>query len=154
MLVPVLMSKLPEEMELIISRAFNSRQIWDISKILDEFKSKIQAQEKIGFVSGETESKVNLFESFSGSSFNIQGKSNNFNRYNSSSKQNPFQDGNQDRPKFNKNNFRTVEYSYGRNYDNYDNIEFVVSERHTSSYSQSKSDVTEQWKVSTNENTF
>ena len=78
MLVPVLMSKLPEEMKLIISREFSNQEIWDISKILDKFKSEIQAREKVCFVGGETEDRVNSFEPYSGSSFNIHGKNNSF----------------------------------------------------------------------------
>ena len=117
MLVPVLMSKLPEEMKLIISREFSNQEIWDISKILDKFKSKIQAREKVCFVGGEREDRVNSFEPYSGSSFNIHGQNNSFNRYNPG-KQNRLHDGNNKQTKMNKNNLRTMDYSYRRNENN------------------------------------
>ena len=75
MLVPVLMSKLPEEMKLIISREFNSEEIWDIAKILEKFKAEIQAREKVCFVvNGNTEGTSS--EPYSGASFVQHG--NNF----------------------------------------------------------------------------
>jgi hypothetical protein len=45
MLVPVLMSKLPEEMKLIISREFNSQQIYGIfRKYLMNLKAKFKLE--------------------------------------------------------------------------------------------------------------
>ena len=38
MLVSVLISKLPEEIKLIISREFNSEEIWDVTKLLEKLK--------------------------------------------------------------------------------------------------------------------
>ena len=75
----------------INSREFGNQEIWDISKILDKFKSDIQAREKLCFVGGETEDSVNSFEPYRGSSFNIHGQNNSFTRYNPG-KQNRFHD--------------------------------------------------------------
>ena len=74
------MNKLPEEMKLIISREFNSGEIWVISKVLEKLKSEIQAREKVCFISGESEKLKDLSQqSYSGRSFYVGNKSRNDN---------------------------------------------------------------------------
>ncbi|XP_065667990.1 uncharacterized protein LOC136088234 [Hydra vulgaris] len=46
LLVPIFMQKLPEELNLIISRQFQCCDSWDIKTILEIFKPKFQAYEK------------------------------------------------------------------------------------------------------------
>ena len=46
MLVPVLMSKLPAELKLIISRKFG-KTLWDIQTIVKEFKNELEVRERI-----------------------------------------------------------------------------------------------------------
>ena len=48
MLTPVLLSKLPKEFQLIISRNFG-KPVWDIDKILKFFNIELEAREKINF---------------------------------------------------------------------------------------------------------
>ena len=50
MLIPVFLCKIPEELNLIISRKFG-KEVWDISIILDTFKLEVEAREKIQFSS-------------------------------------------------------------------------------------------------------
>ena len=47
MLIPVLMSKLPAELKLIMSRSFGEEEVWDLTKVLDVFRSELVAREKI-----------------------------------------------------------------------------------------------------------
>ena len=46
LLVPVLMQKIPQELNIIISRSFNETDCWDISVVLKVLKSELQAREK------------------------------------------------------------------------------------------------------------
>nr|XP_047132422.1 uncharacterized protein LOC124811159 [Hydra vulgaris] len=46
LLIPNLMQKLPEELNLIISRQFQGNDSWEIEKILNIFKSELHAREK------------------------------------------------------------------------------------------------------------
>ena len=46
MLVPVLFSKIPEELKLIISRKFG-KDLWDIQSVLESLKLEVEAREKI-----------------------------------------------------------------------------------------------------------
>lgn len=68
--MPVLMSKLPEQLKLIISREFCNEEIWDINKVLNKFKVEIQAREKVGFVASE-HSRNSVEQPFSGAAFNV-----------------------------------------------------------------------------------
>ena len=54
MLVPVLMSKLPTELKLIISRKFG-KNLWDIQTIVDAFKNELEVRERIALASFENE---------------------------------------------------------------------------------------------------
>ena len=46
MLVPIVMSKLPEDINLIITRKLQGEDCWEISTVLDIFQSEITAREK------------------------------------------------------------------------------------------------------------
>ena len=46
MLVPVLMSKLPSELKLLISRKFG-KALWDIENILETFQNEIEIRERV-----------------------------------------------------------------------------------------------------------
>ncbi|XP_057302253.1 uncharacterized protein LOC130636526 [Hydractinia symbiolongicarpus] len=49
LLIPVLMSKLPEELNLIISRQFNDKDCWDMKLVLRALKSEIEVREKSAY---------------------------------------------------------------------------------------------------------
>ena len=46
LLIPVILSKLPDELNLILSREFNDKDCWDITPVLDILKKEIKAREK------------------------------------------------------------------------------------------------------------
>ena len=46
LLIPVLQSKLPSDLNLIISRRFNNLDCWDITEVLKVFKEELSAREK------------------------------------------------------------------------------------------------------------
>ena len=48
MLTPVLLSKLPDEFQLIISRK-SGKSVWDIDKVLEFYNVELEAREKITF---------------------------------------------------------------------------------------------------------
>ena len=48
LLIPVMFSKLPEELRLIISRKFDDT--WEIDLLLQAFKAKLEARERVGFL--------------------------------------------------------------------------------------------------------
>lgn len=50
MLVPVLMWKIPTELKSIMSRNFG-KDIWDVTKVLDTFRTELEAREKISIQS-------------------------------------------------------------------------------------------------------
>jgi hypothetical protein len=54
LLIPVLMEKIPNEFQLIISRQMKS-DTWDITKLLDIFKEELEAREKTRGAGGSTE---------------------------------------------------------------------------------------------------
>ena len=66
MLIPVFLCKIPEELNLIISRKFG-KEVSDISIILDTFKLEVEAREKIQF-SSSNENVGSISESMSASS--------------------------------------------------------------------------------------
>ena len=49
LLIPVLLAKVPEELNLIISRKFNEKECWDIKLVLEAVKTEIQVREKTVF---------------------------------------------------------------------------------------------------------
>ena len=51
LLVPVILSRLPEEMRLIISRQINPRGgVWELDHLLEVFKSELEARERAGLM--------------------------------------------------------------------------------------------------------
>ena len=51
MLVPLMLSKLPEELKLILRRKFDSSaQVWEMEDLLKEFKREIEARGRCGLV--------------------------------------------------------------------------------------------------------
>ena len=46
LLIPVILSKLPDELNLILSREFNDKDCWDITPVLNILKKEIKAREK------------------------------------------------------------------------------------------------------------
>ena len=73
MLIPVLMSKLPHELKLLIKMQFG-KGVWDVKIILESLKSEIETREKLKLTSvqhGEGEAP------FSGSSLYSSTYSNN-----------------------------------------------------------------------------
>lgn len=53
LLIPVMMEKIPEEFQLVISRKMKS-DTWDINELLDTFKEELEAREKSRFVGGSS----------------------------------------------------------------------------------------------------
>ena len=49
LLIPVLSSKIPDELNLIISRQFTSNDCWDIVPVLNALKTELVAREKTSF---------------------------------------------------------------------------------------------------------
>ena len=47
-LTPVLLTKIPDEFKLVISRQFG-KSVWDISKVLEHFNLELEAREKVNF---------------------------------------------------------------------------------------------------------
>ena len=45
LLIPVILSKFPDEFNLILSREFNDKDYWDITPLLDILKKEIKARE-------------------------------------------------------------------------------------------------------------
>ena len=61
LLIPILQSKVPSELNLIISRCFNNIDCWDITEVLKVFKEELSAREK-SYVS---DSDTDRFTSYS-----------------------------------------------------------------------------------------
>ena len=55
LLIPIITSKIPDDLNLIISRRFNSADSWDIEIILNALKTDITAREKTILVSKQGE---------------------------------------------------------------------------------------------------
>ena len=71
MLVPVLFSKIPEELKLIISRKFG-KDVWDIQSVLESLKLEVEAREKI-----YTQDSNSVNQPFSGMSLYTSNYENN-----------------------------------------------------------------------------
>ncbi|XP_065654791.1 uncharacterized protein LOC136081405 [Hydra vulgaris] len=83
LLVPILMQKLPEELNLIISRQFQGCDSWDIKTILEIFKSELQAHEKsISNASAYDRRPLSIETLHSSSSYNnIKNYSTSYNKH-------------------------------------------------------------------------
>ena len=57
MLIPVIMTKLPQEIKLIITRQFG-KDIWDIDLILNAFKNELEIREKLLFTDNIENSEI------------------------------------------------------------------------------------------------
>ena len=64
MLVPIIMSKLPQEIKLILTRQFGKNQ-WEVTKILQALKNEIQAREKVLLTTSAEEDSTNLLSNYS-----------------------------------------------------------------------------------------
>ena len=62
LLIPIITSKIPDDLNLIISRKFDSQEGWDINTVLESLKAEICAREKTVLVSGCSEE--NEYEKF------------------------------------------------------------------------------------------
>ena len=72
MLVPIFMTKLPEELKIFISRKLG-KEVWDIQIILDAFKQEIEAREKVQFSIPDNNTNTSNYE-MSGTSLHINSK--------------------------------------------------------------------------------
>ena len=79
MLIPVLMSKLPQELKLIITRQFG-KDVWNINNILKSLKDEIETREKLNL----TVNEVGGFPPFSGVNLFASGIQNNQKGFDSS----------------------------------------------------------------------
>lgn len=70
MLIPIFMSKIPEDLKILISRVIG-KEVWDIEKNLETFKQELEAREKVNFTACEN-SESNY--EFSGTSLYVNGK--------------------------------------------------------------------------------
>ena len=57
MLIPVLMSKVPAELKLIMSRSFG-KELWDVTVVLELIRTELEAREKI---SSQSDNKVSNY---------------------------------------------------------------------------------------------
>ena len=69
MLIPIIMSKLPQEVKLVITRQFGSNP-WDVSEVLKALRDELQAREKVN-VTNKIEDDSELC---SGTSLNVTGR--------------------------------------------------------------------------------
>ena len=95
MLIPVLMSKLPQELKLIITRQFG-KDVWNINNILKSLKDEIETREKLNL----TVNEVGGFPPFSGVNLFASGIQNNQKGFDSSTS---FTQNNQKRNDWSKN---------------------------------------------------
>ena len=72
MLIPVLMTKLPQDLKIIISRDFG-KNVWDIEKVLKIIRRELEAREKISL---SVEKHDDFYENppYSGSNLFVDGK--------------------------------------------------------------------------------
>ena len=68
LLIPMITSKLPQELNLFISRQFECSEVWEIDQVLKILKTEITAREKTSVVSKETEIHDNNLNPVSGAS--------------------------------------------------------------------------------------
>ena len=68
LLIPIITSKLPQELNLFISRQFECSEGWEIDQVLKILKTEITAREKTSVVSKETEIHDNNLNPISGAS--------------------------------------------------------------------------------------
>ena len=62
LLIPIITSKLPQELNLLISRQFESSESWEIDQVLKTLKTEITAREKTSVVSKENETPDDFSE--------------------------------------------------------------------------------------------
>ena len=75
LLIPILMSKIPQEINLIINRRFKNDEKWDITQVINEFKSEINPREKTKLSSQPNLKDTNIYEpKISGASLATQGE--------------------------------------------------------------------------------
>ena len=68
LLIPIITSKLPQELNLFISRQFECSEGWEIDQVLNILKTEITAREKTSVVSKENEIHDNNLNPISGAS--------------------------------------------------------------------------------------